>query len=190
MKFNRGNASVGRAVLILVSLVLAVPTALPAQEKVSFYLTVTGKKQGQFKGEATSAQHKNQIGGLRYFYQVTEPQNMATGQVTGKRQRSAVNITKEWGAASPQFQQAMINNEVLSAVVIEFSRVGLDGKEQVFQRITLTDCTVSGIRQFVNYPVDNAPADPRPLEEIGFIFRTMQMEDLIAHTTVTDSRME
>lgn len=174
-----------RLVMFAVCLALAVSAA--AQERVSFYVTITGRKQGSLKGESLSAAHRNQIQGLKYLYQVTVPQDSATGMATGRRQRTPVTFTKEWGASSPQLYQAMATNELLN-VVFEFVRIGPDGREQVFQRVTLTDAGIVAIKQYINRPEDGAAADPRALEDISLSFRSMEIQNLPGNTTVIDNR--
>jgi type VI secretion system secreted protein Hcp len=77
-------------------------------------MTVTGKKQGLFKGEdgATAKGAQNLIIVIAYQYELTSPRDPATGQATGKRHHHPVIITHEMGGSSPQFLTADSNNEV------------------------------------------------------------------------------
>ncbi len=163
--------------VVCAAIVLGSAAVASAQEKVSFYVTITSAKQGVFKGESLSAAHRGQIQGIRYFYQVSEPRDAATGQATGRRQVSAVTFTKEWGAASPQIYQAMATNETLTTVTFEFMHSAPNGTEQVLEKITLKDATISSIKRYVNYPTESGLADGRALEDIAITFRSMESEN-------------
>ncbi len=158
--------------------------------QVRIYVSINATRQGPLKGEARDPRR----GGswtpcLRYFYQVTSPLDAATGLSSGRKQRSPILFTKEWGGSSPQLYQAMVTNEVLKTVIFEFVRTGPGGEERVFQRVTLTDATVSSIKQFVNYPQDAAPPDARALEDVSLAFRTLRIENEEGSTSVIDDRM-
>lgn len=159
------------------------------QAQVRIYVTITAAKQGTLRGEARDARR----GGLwtpcvRYFYQVTSPQDAISGMASGRKQRSPVTFTKEWGGSSPQLYQAMVNNEILKTVIFEFARVAPSGEEHIFQKVTLSDATISSIRQFVNYPADGAPPDPHALEDVSLVFRMIRIESEDGSTAVVDER--
>src|ERR1700758_2744129 len=100
-----------------------------------FYVSITGKKQGRFKGESTGVGRrttKDRIPGLRFEFETISPRDAASGLPPGKRQHKPVVITKEWGAASPQLYQALVTNEVLSTVLFEFLKTDPNGKEVVY----------------------------------------------------------
>src|SRR6266850_197479 len=115
-----------------------------------FFVTVKGKKMGVFKGESTAqgGPGKDKILGLGFSYELKSPRDVATGQASGKRQHLPIKIVKEWGASTPQFFQALVNNEVLSEVKLEFLKTNANGEEYVYYTIKLTDGNVAGIRQF------------------------------------------
>lgn len=128
---------VGRLVLLgcAVSALLPMVKAVAA---IDTFITVVGAKQGQFKGESASGIHVTAV-----------VHDASTGMASGKRQHSAITITKEVDAASPKFATALATNEVLKQVVITFQGTGA-GTGKVAQKIELTDATVSGIRKVGN----------------------------------------
>ena len=144
-----------------------------------FYVTIEGAKQGKFKGDGRSKAHKDQITGLAFDYEVISSRDPASGQATGKRQHKPVTITKRWGAATPQLFQALITNEVLTSVRIEFVKTSSAGKEYVYHKIKLTDATISDIHQ-------HAAAETRELEEVSFTFRKIEIENVDGRTAATD----
>ena len=148
----------------------------------SFFVTIKGKTQGEFKSE--SPLKKGGILGLSFAYELKSPRDPATGQATGKRQHFPIRITKAWGAASPQLFTALTTNEVLTEVKLEFRRTNAGGEEYVYQSIRLTDASVSQIRQFTNEAATagdssakRTSANDQELEEISFTFHKIEIEN-------------
>jgi type VI secretion system secreted protein Hcp len=155
-----------------------------------FYVSITGKKQGKFKGESTGVGRRttrDRIPGVRFELETSSPRDAATGLPTGKRQHKPVVITKEWGAASPQLYQALVTNEVLSAVLFEFLKTDPNGKEVVYYTIKLTDAAVSDIRSYLDLTGKGASRyDGRELEDVSFTFRKIEIDDLESKTSASD----
>ncbi len=147
-----------------------------------FYVTIKGKKQGQFKGESPKTRYKDKIPAIRFLYEIKAPRDVSTGQASGKRQHSPVTITKEWGAASPQIFQALVTNEILDPVLFEFVRTTPAGEEEIFYTIRLTNATVCDLKQYVEIQ----PGPDRPLEDISFAFQKIEVEDMDAKTSASD----
>lgn len=165
-----------RSVLLLVAIVLQSAPALAAYE---FYVTVEGTKQGRFKGESPREQFKEKIPGVRYSYEVRSPRDAGSGMPSGKRQHSPVYVTKNWGAASPQFFQALVTNEVLKTVTIEFLRTQADGTEAVNYVVRLYNATVMSVKPFV----DQSGVQ---LEDVGFTFQRIELESKDGKTGAVD----
>jgi type VI secretion system secreted protein Hcp len=82
------------------------------------YMSVNGRKQGQFRGETVSARRRDKwMPVVAIAMDLKSPHDAATGQISGKRQWAPVVVTKNWGAASPQGLSACAANEVLTDVV-------------------------------------------------------------------------
>jgi hypothetical protein len=80
--------------------------AIPARS-VDIYISVEGTKQGKFKGETSMVKGPTgQSRVLKFSYGVGSPRDVFTGQASGKRQHKPIVITREPGAASPQFYGA------------------------------------------------------------------------------------
>ncbi|HMF65264.1 MAG TPA: type VI secretion system tube protein TssD [Edaphobacter sp.] len=154
-----------------------------------FYATVTGAKQGAFKGETTQKGREGKILGVAFSYGVLSPHAVSSGagQATGKRQHQPVVFTKEWGASSPQFYQAAFTNETLTSVLFEFIVTNRDGTQQVDHTIKLTNASIIAVRQTLP---DSQPAgslvDPRELQEISFTFQKIEIVSLTGGTQTTD----
>ncbi len=177
MKAKRLFSAIALAALFGVSAITA-----RAQGPVKFYITIDGMKQGRFKGELRD----NRIVGYGFAYQVVSPRDVATGQASGKRQHSAIVITKEWSAASPQLFEALTTNEVLRTVLIEFVQTSRMGVEEVYQSIKLANAAVSAIRMHLNEPRPGETPDNRPLEDVSFTFQRIEMENKVGKTTAMD----
>jgi type VI secretion system secreted protein Hcp len=111
------------------------PTAKTGQTRV--FITLEGEKQGKFKGSSKQKGREDAIPINKYKLEVSSPRDKASGQATGKRQHQGITFTKAMDESSAQFLQAMTTNEALKNVKFEFVKPGPDGKEMVFQTVTL-----------------------------------------------------
>ena len=157
------------------------------------FVSITGAKQGKFKGESSRERRKDWIAGLAFDYEVKSPHDIATGQHSGKRQHSPIRIVKEWGAATPQIFQAVVNNETIKEVHFEFVKTNKSGEEYVFHTIKLSDATISGVRQFTAGAPEGASSakhtstsEKEELEEVSFVFRKIEIENKDAKTMASD----
>ncbi len=150
---------------------------------MSCVVTITGSKQGRFKGESTSVNDKDGIPVLAYRYEVVSPRDPVTGQPTGKRQHHPVTFVKAWGAATPQIFQALVTNEVLSTVVFDFTHISAQGKAFEFERVTLTNASISGQRQYTETTVTGVLNE---LEHISLTFQKITIENPEGHTSASD----
>jgi type VI secretion system secreted protein Hcp len=115
--------------------------ALPAMAAHQAYMSITGTKQGSFKGQGPS--------GKIEITSVSHNVTMASGMAAGKRQHGEITITKEVDSASPKLFQALSTNETLSDVTIEFTGSGA-GAGKAAQRITLTNAIITSDRKSGN----------------------------------------
>jgi type VI secretion system secreted protein Hcp len=152
-----------------------------------FYVTIEGAKQGRLAGESPRRVHKGKLAGIGFSYEVTSPRDVASGQATGKRQHGAVTFTKEWGAASPQLFTALVTNEVIKSVLFEFVRTNDVGVEYVFHTIRLTDAAITAIHQYIAAQEEDPDLDNAELEDVALTFRGIEIENLDAKTTASDS---
>lgn len=166
------------------------------------YVSIKGNKQGQFKGEAVQTGRQDKwIPVSSFTMGVKSPRDIATGQPSGKRQYAPITIVKEWGAASPQGLASGAANEILSEVVIEFTKTTPQGEEYIYQTVTLTDATIDEIQRFAGGPTAEAEAAAalRPvgtnvgkantleLERWSFTFRKIEVEDKDGKTMFLDN---
>ena len=153
-------------------------------------LSVQGAKQGQFKGDAASAKQGNKIQAAAFTFEVTSPRDAASGQATGKRTYKPLQVTKDVGASSPQFLQALTTNEQLPTVTLEFTKADKNGEEYVYYTIKLTNASVASIRQHTAEGAKGgsgaAGANAPQREEIGFTFQRIEVESNDGKTMAVD----
>jgi type VI secretion system secreted protein Hcp len=154
------------------------------------YVKVVGKVQGEFKGEASRIAGKGYISLLRFTSGVVAPRDAASGLPTGRRQYLPVVITKELDATSPQFLHALVNNEQLTSVTIEFLTTSVDAKELVYYSIVLKNATVSDIHQHMDQVYSTSaggstvPTDA--LEDVSISFQQIEVTSEVGETTAVD----
>ena len=157
-----------------------------------FYVTITGTKQGAFKGESIREKHSSKLSGLSYSHQIQSPRDVATGQASGKRQHGPISITKEWGAATPQIFQALVTNEVLKDVLFEFVHTTNDGLEEVYYTVKLTNATVASVQymtgagESAESAKTTAALDTLELEKVSFSYQRIEVDHKIAKTSAVD----
>lgn len=145
----------------------------------TLYVTVEGTKQGKFKGEATGAAVREKIEASNLNHTITSPRDAATGLPSGKRQHGPITITKPWGPATPQFFQALVTNETLKRVLIEYYQTDATGVASVVGSILLTNATVSNIAR-------STDASGRLVESISFTYQRIELEDKVGKTMAMD----
>ncbi len=148
------------------------------------YISIKGQKQGQFAGDGSSKQNKNRILITSFSFSVESPRDVATGQASGKRQYHPIIIRKHWGEASPQVYEALATNENLPSVLVEFTGVSAKGIEQVDHSFSLTNATISALREFTEPAQSGSEIDD--LEEISFNFQKIEIKDKNGKTFVDD----
>jgi type VI secretion system secreted protein Hcp len=120
-----------------------------------------------------------------FTYGITSPRDAATGQLTGRRQHKPVHVVKPISAASPQFFQALVNNEVLSSVVIDFVTTNPALKEggRLNYSVRLTGARVSNVEQFT----ETEAGVTRLMEAIDITFQTIELTHAPSQTVATDT---
>jgi type VI secretion system secreted protein Hcp len=197
MKLKKAVAVLALAVVCIAPLrwarvAAAAPVGAVQTAPSIFYVSVKGKVQGDFKNEIIRKMPgpgRTFAQGYKFSFQLNSIHDTTTGQATGKRQYSPIIFTKEWGASSPQFLQALATNETLSTVTFEFMKTGPTGAEFVSETVTLTNASVSGIRRYIDIPNLNEAAHPHELEDISLVFQKIETTDTNGKTMAADDWM-
>jgi type VI secretion system secreted protein Hcp len=159
------------------------------------YMSITGSKQGAFKGESMQDPRKHKIAILSLAYELSSPRDPRTGQASGKRQHQPITIVKDLGAASPQIFQALITNEVLTEILFEFYAITAQGVEELWYTIKCANGSVANLRLYSAdrkgeaFSLGNRPesSETAELEEVSFTFQTIQVEHQATQTTAVDN---
>ena len=147
----------------------------------SYYLTVNASNQGELVGEGGKKTNAKGIPILGYSLGVEVPQGSGSGQATGKRSYEPVSVYKNAGPVTVQLAKALITNEALLKVEILVYKTTKNGKESLYFKITLTNARISVLQHEPGVSVDEDE-----LETIQFTFQKIEMENLLAATSVVD----
>ena len=178
------------ALLLVAAVVATLALAAVAQRSMSsnagaatagivhIEMKITGQKTGVFKGDSTQRGHEDEILVSSYLFEVAAPHDPASGQATGKRVYKPITITKQLNSSSPQILNALVTNENLKTVVIDFIKTAKTGQEFVYYRVTLTDAIITSDKQYSSGDTVS--------EDVAFTFRKITQEDLVGKTVFTD----
>lgn len=151
-----------------------------------YFISIKGLRQGQFKGDQPDRVGRaDWMAGTAFTLELDQPRDEHTGLPTGRRQWKPIQITKQWGAASPQILQALATNETLNPVIFEFTRMTPDGKEQVYQTITMTNATIVNVNRSLG-PDGSQEIHSNEIEVVEFTFQKITMQDTAGGTVFTD----
>ena len=134
---------------ILLGSLLTLTTASTALAE-SVFMTVRGARQGDIQGGVTQRGREGAMQCTSFQSEVLVPTDAASGQGTGRPQIQPIKCTKRLDRATPLLLNALVNNEALTTVTFRFTQASTAGVEAVVYTVTLTNATVSGIRQFLN----------------------------------------
>ena len=155
-------------------------------------MTVDATKQGIFKGESNKSEGTPKIEVIGYMQEVKSPRDVATGQASGRRQHQPITIWKLTGTTSPQFFQALVTNEVLRNVTIEYYRTDETNSKtgELQYKIELTNATVSGYKQIMGMPESGGfkASSPGLYEEISFTFQKITISSTKGSSATDDWR--
>jgi type VI secretion system secreted protein Hcp len=153
------------------------------------YISVKGKKQGQFKAETKKTGRSDKFMEFIEFKMGSSvPVDANSGQAKGFRQHKPLVVTKERDAASPELLQAHWKNEILDEVVLEIVGRSDDGmKEEIQERITLKDAIIVSIDRYSHKSAKTVvESDTDYLEDIAFRYRQIMVENPAAGTSTSD----
>ena len=172
---------------LVVRLALAcMAIAASAARAETIFMSVTAQAQGVLRGDAGKAAPEGKMSALRFRYQVLTAVDTATGRASGRRQHKPVVITKLWSAASPQLFQALVNNENLPEVVIDFVATDANGIVVLTHRVRLVNAKVVDIAHSTEVPSEMLKVPPRQIEDVSFTFQRIELEDTAGKIAAVD----
>jgi type VI secretion system secreted protein Hcp len=147
------------------------------------FVMIQGSKSGAFPGNTAQKGREGWIAASGFAHEVKSPRDAATGQASGKRQYGALTLTLPWSSASPLVFNALVTNEILKSVVIEFEAALATGQEAVAQRVTLTNASASDLRRVNDRTQVNQGG---PVEILALTFQKITIEDLLSSQVAGD----
>lgn len=177
--------AMGLAVAFALTLTSAAQAAYIAR------VSIEGTKQGWFRGEGPGkATNPATLPLVNFKYELVVPRDPASGLPTGARQHKPVVITKEWGAATPQLLQALVTNEILKSVLIEFVQTNAGGQEYVYYTVKLTNASIMSLRRYTRAGDQGgqhaSTGDHVQLEDISFTFQKIELTSKDGNTMAMD----
>ena len=131
-------------------------------------MKVTSDIQGVFQGENTRTGQEDTISVLGFAMGVDSQRELIDGNqiLVGERLFQPVTISKLIDKTTPQFFDALFNNDNLVEIQISFYRPSRDsrGKEELYYTLTLSEAAVSNISQ------DRPSGEHATVETISFVF--------------------
>ncbi|MEP7169638.1 MAG: type VI secretion system tube protein TssD, partial [Bacteroidota bacterium] len=148
------------------------------------YLTLTGVKQGKIKGGVIQKGREGTIAVYKLHHEITSPRDTASGAATGRRIHKPLVITKQIDMSSVKLLHALVTNEIIKEVVINFYQpdsIGAQGGRGIevnHYRIKLTNAAISNISQDLPN-VLNPDENKLPfLEKVEFVYQKIEWEYL------------
>ena len=138
---------------------------------------------------ASSMNREGTIECSSFSYSVITPRDQASGELTGRRQHRAVEITKRVDKSTPLLLKALCQNEPVTSAEFRFFRPspGGSGAEEHFYTVLLENGYVSGISQLSEDDIMGGEAAPPMMEEIAFVFQDITWTYEIGVVTHKDS---
>jgi type VI secretion system secreted protein Hcp len=143
---------------------LAFPTAKSAEP---MRMTVTGQATGVIQGEGPNGT----IETLAFQHEIVSPRDAASGLPTGRRQHKPLTIVKPIDKATPLLHKLLTQNENAQVVIDFFRKNPQTGVQEKYYTITLTDATVSSIRDWKPNTRDLSADRAGDLQEVSFTYR-------------------
>ena len=151
------------------------------------YLKVTGKSQGEIKGDCTqSGDKKDKILVYASDHTVEIPKDTHTGLPTGQRIHQPMSITKHKDQASPKLYKALCTGEQCT-VEYDYYRIKGDGKEEQYFTIKLEEAIIVEMREYT--PMTFLPEDKpyHDMEEVRFTYSKVTWTYKDGNIEFTDS---
>ena len=156
-------------------------------ETVHLYLKANGT---DIKGESTqtSLGRENSIECVYFESAVRTAREASSGRATGRRQYEPIIIRKRIDKSTPLLAKALAQNEVIEATFKFFRPApGGDGTTEQFFTVNIAEGRVSSFKMVVPDTLEPATSTAPPLEEVAFVFHTINWTYEPAGTSHEDS---
>jgi type VI secretion system secreted protein Hcp len=141
-------------------------TAANAAENI--HVAIKGQKTGDIQGDNADGT----IAGLASEHSIVSPRDPASGLPTGRRQHKPFTIVKSLDKSTPLLYQVLVTNENLPTVTLKFYKPAVaGGKPVVYYTVTLTNASISSIRDWKPNTRDLSADRAGDLEEVSFTYQ-------------------
>ncbi len=136
------------------------------------YIKVTGKEQGELKGDCTQSGREDLIMVYGFDHKVEIPKDPHSGLPTGQRIHQPYEITINKGKCSPQLFQACCTGEQVDTEH-KFFRINDKGKEEHYFTIKLKNAIIVTMQEFnpLTFLEENKPY--KDMEKIALTYETI-----------------
>lgn len=134
------------------------------------YMKVTGKSQGEIKGDCPQGgDKKDKVLIYNIDHLVEIPKDTHTGLPTGQRIHHPLTITKHKDLASPKLFQCCCNGEQCEVEILHY-RIKADGTEENYFKVKLEDAIIVNMREYtpLTFVPENKPY--QDMEEVSFTY--------------------
>ncbi len=148
------------------------------------YMSITGETQGDITKDAYSADsvgnswqeaHVDEFLIQELEHTLTIPRDPKSGQPTGQRVHQPIIVTKVQDRCSPLLFNALVSGENLSECQIRFYRTSVQGKQEHYYTIKLTDALLVDMSTRMAHCQDAAKADRVTEEVLKFTYRAIEV---------------
>lgn len=151
------------------------------------YATVTGTKQGVFKGGSSQRGHEGKIHVTAVSYGVTVPHDAASWHLAGKLLEQPLTFSMLWEECSPQFFAAAYTNEMLSAVQLDYFVQDNTGIEKLSHTLKLTNAVVVDIKEaYASIAADGVTVDGKDVQTVSLTFQKIEIASTLGGASAED----
>ena len=137
-------------------------------------------------GNAWQIEHQDQFLVQAFQHILTVPSDTQSGQPTGQRIHRPLIVTKKQDRCSPLLFNALVTGEKLPICHICFYRTSIQGKQEHYYTILLTDALLIDIQTNMAHCQDSETKD-RVIEEVlQFSYRKIEVKHEICSTSGED----
>jgi type VI secretion system Hcp family effector len=181
---------VSRVRLLRCALLVAVCCAATSTLADDVYLNVEGATQGKIVGEVTQKGLEGRMRAIDVRADVQTPVDQMTGTKISERRHTPVVVMREPGRGSPQLFHALVTNENLKEVRLDYFGPRLVNGVRVmslYQTIRLTNARLIGYRRDAEPATDTTAGAMRSLEELSFTYEKIEFIDVEKSISAQDT---
>jgi len=159
------------------------------------FMTVEGSTQGAITdgaytkdsvGNSYQEGHEDSSVVKGFEHNITIPRDPLSGQPSGQRVHSPLEVTKLFDKSSPLFYNALVNGETLTKVELKMWRINYEGQPEHFMTTTLEDAVIVDIQADTNLEGGEATTQVAPFETISFAYRKISWRHEVSSTSGED----